>query len=124
MYAKVPKLSNGGLISQGEFAKCYEFCLEGVSPKKVRIPRDVTMEEVHKFFGLVHNKNGYIYVFSEDPTMIAKVESLWMVIHQNPFVFTSRIILLGMARGMVMELNKGRKMNWVMYIEWTNQEQQ
>ncbi len=124
MYAKVPKLSNGGLISQGEFAKCYEFCLEGVSPKKVRIPRDVTMEEVHKFFGLVHNKNGYIYVFSEDPTMIAKVESLWMVIHQNPFVFTSRIILLGMARGMVMELNKGRKMNWVMYIEWKNQEQQ
>jgi hypothetical protein len=56
--------------------------------------------------------------------VIAKVESLRMVIHQNPFVLTSKIISLGMARGVVMELNKGRKMNWVMYIEWTNHEQQ
>jgi hypothetical protein len=78
------------------------------------------VEEMHKCFGVVHNKNGYSYVFSEDPMVIAKVESLWVVIHQNPFVLTSRIISLGMARGVVMELNKGRKMNWVMYVEWTN----
>jgi hypothetical protein len=80
--------------------------------------------EVHKFFGPMHNKNKYSHVFNEDPMVIVKVESLWMVIHQKPFVLASRIILLGMARGVVMELNKGRKMNWAMYIEWTNQEQQ
>ncbi len=120
LYAKVPKIRNGGLINWKEFAKCYELCLEGLSPERIKIPRDVTVEEMHKCFGVVHNKNGYSYVFSEDPMVIAKVESLWVVIHQNPFVLTSRIISLGMARGVVMELNKGRKMNWVMYVEWTN----
>jgi hypothetical protein len=61
----------------------------------------------------MHNKNGYNYVFSEDPKMIAKVEGLWMVIHQKPHVPSSRIISLGMARGIVMEL-KGKMMNEVM----------
>jgi hypothetical protein len=120
LYTKVPKLSNGGLVSREEFAKCYELCSKGLSPERIKIPKDVTMEEMHKCFGLVHNKNGYSYVFSEDPLVITKVESLWMVIHQNPFVLISRIISLAMARGVVMELNKKRKMNWMMYVEWTN----
>jgi hypothetical protein len=29
-----------------------------------------------------------------------------------------------MAKGIVMELMKNKKMNWAMYVEWTNQEQQ
>jgi hypothetical protein len=41
--------------------------------------------------------------------------------HQKPHFPTSRIISLGMARGIVMELN-GKKMNWVMYTKWTNEE--
>lgn len=67
----------------------------------------------------MHNKNGYSYVFSEDLEMIAK----WMVIHQKPFFLASRIISLGMAKRVVLDL-KGKKMNWVMYVEWTNQDQQ
>ncbi len=68
------------------------------------------MEEVHKVFGPIHNRNGYSYVFNEDPAVIAKVEGLWMVIHHKPFVPSSRIISLGMARRIMMEL-KGKKMN-------------
>lgn len=71
----------------------------------------------------MHNKNECNYVFSENLMVIAKVESLWMAIHQKPFVPTSRIISLGMEKGVVMELNKGRKMNWMMYVKWTNQKQ-
>ncbi len=58
----------------------------GLSPKQIRIPRDITMEDIHKYFGPVHNKNGYSYVFSEDLEVIAKVKGLWMIIHQKPFV--------------------------------------
>jgi hypothetical protein len=47
-----------------------------------------------------------------------------MVIHHNPRVHASRIISLGMAKGIVMELMKNKKMNRAMYVEWTNQEQQ
>jgi hypothetical protein len=80
------------------------------------------VEEVHKYFGPIHNKNGYSYVFSEDLEVIAKVEALWMVVHQKPFFLVSRIISLGMAKKIVLDF-KGKKMNWVMYVEWTNQEQ-
>jgi hypothetical protein len=60
---------------------------------------------------------------NENPKIIAKVESLCMIIHQKMCVPASRIISSGMARGVVMDL-KGNKRNWVMYAEWTNQEQQ
>ncbi len=80
------------------------------------------MEEIQKYFGPVHNRNGYNYVFSENPEIIAKVEILWMIIHQKMCVPASRIILLGMAKKPIMDL-KGDKMNWAMYVEWTNREQ-
>jgi hypothetical protein len=36
------------------------------------------VEEIHKFFGPIQNKNGYNYVFNENPEFIAKVEGLWI----------------------------------------------
>ena len=48
-----------------------------------------------------------------------------MVVHQRVRVPSARIISLGiMTRGVVMEKSKGNRMNWAMYMEWTNQEQQ
>ncbi len=119
LYKTIPELDDGGPISHREFVEQYGCSSKGLSPKRIKIPRDVTMEEIHKYFGPVHNKNGYSYVFNENPEIIAKVESLWMIIHQKTYVPASRIIFLGMARRVVMDL-KGDKMNWVMYIEWTN----
>jgi hypothetical protein len=57
------------------------------------------MEDIQKYFGPIHNQNGHNYVFSENPKIIAKVESLWMIIHQKMCVPASRIISLGMAKG-------------------------
>jgi hypothetical protein len=75
------------------------------------------VEEIHKFFGPIQNKNGYNHVFNENLEIIAKVEDLWMVVHQRIGDPTSRIISLGMARGIVMELVRGKKMNWAIYAE-------
>jgi len=112
-------LGDGGPMNHKVFVEHYDLCLEGLSPKCIRIPKYIIMEEVYKYFGLVHNKNGYSYVFNENPEMIAKMEGLWMVIHQKPHVHASRIISLGMARSIMIEL-KGKKMNWAMYTKWTN----
>jgi hypothetical protein len=46
-----------------------------------------------------------------------------MLVHQKRVVLATRLISLGFIRGVVMEM-KGDKKNWVMYTEWTNQEQQ
>jgi hypothetical protein len=113
LYVRIPVLNGGGPMSCKMFVKHYDLCSKGLNPKCIKIPRKIIVEETHKYFGPMHNKNGYNYVFSEDPKMIAKVEGLWMVIHQKPHVPSSRIISLGMARGIVMEL-KGKKMNEVM----------
>ncbi len=96
---------------------------EGLSPKRVRIPRDITMDYIQKYFGPIHNQNGYNYVLNENPKIIAEIESLCMIIHQKMCVLASRIISLGMARRIVIDV-KGDMMNWAMYAKWTNQEQQ
>ncbi len=123
LYVRIPILDVGGPMNRKVFVEHYDICLEGLNPKCIRIPRKIIVEEVHMYFGPMHNKNGYNYVFSEDLKVIAKVEGLWMVIHQKPHVPSSRIISLGMARNIVMEL-KRKKMNQAMYAKWTNQEQQ
>jgi hypothetical protein len=48
---------------------------------------------------------------------------LWIVIHKKLKVLVLRIISLGMAKRVVMDL-KGQQMNWAMYAKWTNQKQQ
>ncbi len=42
-----------------------------------------------------------------------------MVIHQKPCLPTSKIIPLGVVRKLIMQM-KGKKMNWAMYVKWTN----
>jgi hypothetical protein len=59
LYAHVPALGDSGPISKKEFVKKYEFCCEGLRPKRVKMPRDISLEDIIKIFGLVVNNNGY-----------------------------------------------------------------
>jgi hypothetical protein len=85
------------------------------------MPKYYIKKEIEKLVGLV-NKNGHHYIDCSDPKLIAKVERLWMIVHQKPYVLTSRIIKLGMARRIVCEMN-GKQLNWATYTKWTNAEQ-
>ncbi len=57
-----------------------------------------------------------------NPKLITNIENLWMIIHQKPYVLPRKMITLGMAQGLVYELN-GKQMNRLAYDEWTNQKQ-
>lgn len=104
-------LSDGSvLITRSESARKYGLCSVGLSLKQVRLLRDMTEHEVHEVCGPIVNKNGYGYMFCEDPELIAKVENLWMIVHQKPHLPTSRLISLGMARGLVYD-RKDKEMN-------------
>jgi hypothetical protein len=116
-------LGDSGPISKKEFAKKYKLCCEGLSPKHMGVPKDTSLKDINKFSSLVVNKNGYSYEFTKDHVFIEKVEKLWMVVHQKPCMPTSRLISLGMARRLACE-KMGNKMNWAMYVEWNNNEQQ
>jgi hypothetical protein len=78
-----------------------------MSPKRIKIPKDCIKEEIEKLFSHVVNKNKHCYTKCLDFELIAKVERLWMIIHQKLYVIASRIITLGMARGIVCEM-KGK----------------
>jgi hypothetical protein len=97
---------------------------EGPSLKHVKVLRDITLEEVNKFFGPIVNRNGCSYVHNEDPNFIKKVKTLWMVVHQKPYLLASRLISLGMAQGLASKKIHGKPMNWALYAEWTNKKQQ
>jgi hypothetical protein len=67
------------------------------------VPKDVSLEDISKFFRPTLNKNGYSYVHSNDIKFIEKVKSLWMTIHQKPYLPSSQLISLGMAKGLGCE---------------------
>ncbi len=67
------------------------------------------MEEIQKYFGLVHNNNGYNHIFNENLEIITKVEDLWIDILQKLRVLVLRIISLGMARRVVMDLKEQQR---------------
>ncbi len=95
------------------FAKRYDFSAQGLSPKHVRIPKDIVVKYFFELFGPLANKNGYNYVHIDDPKFIKKVESLWMIIHKKPYV---PMISMGMAKGLNCE-KMGKLMNWEIYVE-------
>lgn len=43
LYVTVPKLGNGGPIFCKEFTEWYKLYVEGLSPKHVKIPKDLTV---------------------------------------------------------------------------------
>jgi hypothetical protein len=122
LYVEVPEIFDVHPLFHKNFVKKYDLFFEGLCPKRIKVPRDVTLEDVSIVFGQVANRNSYSYVHCENPELIVKVERLFMIVHQKPSVPATRIISLGMARGIVCK-EKGKKMNWVAYVEWTNGKQ-
>jgi len=89
---------------QGKILQTNMICATfGMSPMQIRLLKVCTKEEIEKCFGLIVNKNGHQYINYLDPKLITKVERLWMIVHQKPYVLASRIIILGMARGIMCE---------------------
>ncbi len=68
------------------------------------------------------NKNGHCYTKCSYLELIVKVERLWMNVRQKPYVLASRIITIGMVRGIACEMKK-KSLNWVAYAKWTNAKQ-
>jgi len=122
LYVAILELGDGGPMFRKEFLENDLNCVI-LNLKRVKVPRDITLEKIRKFFGLVTNKNGYSYEFTKDPIFIKKVERLWMVVHQKACVPTSRLISFGMAQGLACD-KMGKPMNLAMYAEWINLEQQ
>ncbi len=73
LYKTVPKLDDGRPISHREFTKWYGLSLERLCLKRIRILRNITMEEIQKYFGPIQNQNGYNYVFKEILRLLQKL---------------------------------------------------
>jgi hypothetical protein len=81
LYIAIPRLIDGGVMTHKHFVEDYNLKCEGLNPKQVRVPRDVNLKDISKFFGPIINKNGCSYVHSNDLEFIKMVKSLWMTIH-------------------------------------------
>lgn len=92
-------------FTKKQFTQKYNLCFLGLNPKQVRVPRYYTKEKFTKLFSRVVNKNGHHYMECGNPKLITNIENLWMIIHQKPYVLARKMITLGMAQGLVYELN-------------------
>lgn len=122
LYAKVLEICDGHPLFCEDFVKKYDLCFESLCLKRIKVPRYVILEDVSNVFGQVVNRNNYSYVHCQNLKLIAKVKRLFVIVHKKPCVPATRIILVGMARGVICE-EKGKKMNRVAYVKWTNGEQ-
>jgi hypothetical protein len=52
---------------QTQFVDHYGLCFEGLNPKRLKVPRDITLKDVSRIFGPIVYRNGYNYVHNEDP---------------------------------------------------------
>jgi len=105
-----------------EFAQKYDLCYYGLNLKQVKVLKYCTKEDVTKVFGPIMNKNAHSYMECAVSNLIAKIENLWMIIHQKLYLLAGRVIILGMAKGLIYEFN-GKQMNWATYVKWMSQKQ-
>ncbi len=63
LYANILELGSKGPISRKKFAKRFHLSSKGLSPKRLKIFKDIIVEEIRKFFGPIHNKNEYSNFF-------------------------------------------------------------
>jgi hypothetical protein len=91
-------------------------------PKLLKLLKDLDEKDVVDLFGAQVSKNGYKYISCNDPKLITRIGSLWMIVHQNPFLHASHLISKGMAKGIAYE-RKNKTMNWALFVAWTNREQ-
>jgi len=110
LYVEPFKIGDGGPIAQKEFAKRFVLCAISMNPKHIKIPPDILVEEVVKYFGPIVSKNNHSYIYSQDLVLIEKVEKLWMVIHQKRCVFATRVVSLGFAKGVATHMAR-KQMN-------------
>lgn len=126
IYGEAPELFEehaSRSYTKEEFAEKYILDCGGMNPKHIRVPRDCTNDEVVALFGPTVGKNGHHYTECKDEKLIARIENLWMILHQRRLVPASRVISQAMARGFVCEVKRNKRMNWAAYGEWTNAEQ-
>jgi hypothetical protein len=91
-------------------------------PKLLKLHKNLDEKDVIDLFGAQVNKNGYKYISYNYLELITRIESLWMIVYQNPFLHVSQSISKGMAKGISCE-RKNKTMNWALFVAWNNHEQ-
>ncbi len=77
-----------------KFKDKYNLGFIGLNPRYIRLLRYCTKDEVEKLFGPIVNKNGHCYMQCTNLEILAQVERLWMITHQKPYIFFSKVITL------------------------------
>jgi hypothetical protein len=67
LYAEISKLEDGSHMTWIHFTERYDVSAQGLSPKHVRVPKDIVAKDIFKLIGPLANKNGYNYVHIDDP---------------------------------------------------------
>ncbi len=104
LYETPPKIifDKKTLPSKKEISSKYvDFCSKKFTPKHLKVGRDLLEEEVEALFGPSMNKNGYQYCHTNDEELIAIIEYLFMVIHQQTQVPNTHVINKAEARGII-----------------------
>jgi len=66
-YVQIHKIGNERCMIQIHFVEQYDISVQGLSPKHVKVPKDIVEKDIFKLFEPLANKNGYNYVHIDYP---------------------------------------------------------
>jgi hypothetical protein len=92
------------------FWEKYGISNEGIPLKRLKIGKEIEENKVVALFGPC-SYNGYRYYHNEDEASIAKVETLWMIMHQKKQVPNTQLINKAEAHEIAYEIKIIKKVN-------------
>jgi len=104
------------------FKDDYGLLSEGLNPHRIK-NKDVQEVEIKEVFEEVWGKSGYSFVDCHHVQMVDRIKEIYPIVYSKTNLSRSKLIGKEFARGIVVEIVKGKKVNWAGFGHETNTNQ-
>jgi hypothetical protein len=100
------------------FAIVFQLLQEGVNTHRLKITKDISLDEVESLFGKEKARNGFSLAERLSPALKKDAEKLYCVCYQKPHA--AHHVAKEFAIGFVLQNVKQQKVTWVAFATETN----
>jgi len=105
-----------------EFKPNYGLPNEGVNPHRIK-SKDVGEAEMKMVFGLTRGRSGCSFANCHDQKVLHRIKEIYLVIYNKDDVPKRKLISKEFAKGIVVEIVKGKKVSLAKFAHETNANQ-
>jgi hypothetical protein len=100
----------------------YGLSNEGINPHRIK-NKDVQKVALKEMFGAVRRRSGYSFANCHNVQVVDRIKDIYPIVHGKTNLPKSKLIGKEFAKGNVVEMVKGKKVNWARFGHETNNNQ-